>query len=470
MAILLKNFFKGAKPSAKPKSRSPLKEGDKYSPIPYNSYTDPSSLRNSGDTQTVIKNLQNYDPDFGNAIWAILRFSDTPLKIIFRKDKGEFDAKKTLEFINLITNTWVSSTNAPSPRELGTNIIQQLFMFGGVGAEVILDEFKLPTRTVLVAAKELEWKKSNGSFIPIQMNQGKEIKLDIPTFFYTATDLHPDQAAADSPLLSAVQAAVFKQQVITDIQRVIRRAGYPRHKVTILEEILRSNAPANIRTDPDELEKWLIKQKESISEGLAKLKPEDAIVIFDSIEIDYLSTGSNTTVDFKPIVEILDGQLTSSLRVLPSILGKSGMGGSSQNIASVESMLFINTVTYLQNRAAKLLSQIYTIMARLQGMKGLIEVTYEPVNLRPDLELEPQRLAKQNRILQLQSFGHITDSEAALELGILHEPTEELSGTRFLDSKPGTDTENISANTDPLGRSITGGDGSGDTRGNESSS
>jgi len=104
------------------------------------------------------------------------------------------------------------------------------------------------------------------------------------------------------------------------------------------------------------------------------------------------------------------------------------------------------------------------------GMKGYVVVKHDPINLRPELELEPQKLARQNRILQLQSFGHITDSEAALELGILHLPEEPLSGTRFLEGGPNVDTENISPNTDPLGRSITGGDGAGDTRGNESSS
>ena len=282
------------------------------------------------------------------------------------------------------------------------------------------------------------------------------------------TDRRPDQAVADSPLLPAIQAVTFKQTVVNDIQRVLKRAGYPRHRVTILEDILRKNAPTDVRMDPAKLTAWLTKQKKTIAEGLSKLNPEDAIVIFDSIEIDYLSTQGSMTVDFRPILDILDSQLTSALKVLPSILGKAS--GGSQNIASVEAMTFVNSLTFLQERCDKLLSQAYTITARLMGMKGSIVIKHNPINLRPDLELEPQKLAKQNRILQLQSFGHITDSEAALELGIMHSPKEELSGTLFLTGGPEVDTENISPNADPLGRSISGGDGAGDTKGNKSSS
>jgi len=465
----IKNLFKPAKAPSVPKAVSPVKEGDQYSPLPYSAYFDPTNLRASGDTPTVINNLQKYDPDTANAIWAVIRFASTPITMSFINDKGEYDADKTRQFKTLVNNTWLASVNAQNTEEMADNIMMELFMQGGLGLEVILDEFKLPVRYVTVAAKEIKWRKQKGIYSPYQTAQGKDIKLDIPTFFYVNTDRHPDQATADSPLLPAIQAVTFKQQVITDIQRVVARAGYPRHKVTILEEVLRKNAPADVRTDPIKLTKWLVAQKKTIGESMAKLKPEDAIVIFDSIEVDYLQTGSTATVDFRPIVEILDSQLTSSLKVLPSILGKR-TGGGSQNIASVETMVFINTPKFLQQRCDKILSQAYTMSARLLGFKGTIKVEHGPINLRPDLELEPQKLAKQNRILQLQSFGHIDDSEAALALGIEHLPKEELSGTLFLDGGPSTDTENISPNGDPLGRSITGGDGAGDTRGNESSS
>ncbi len=472
MANVFSTLFGKAKATSnKPKSVNPdLKEGDVYSPEAFSMYQDVGTLRNFGDQDDVIKQLNRYDPDAANAIWATLRFASTPLYIIYRDEKGVFDAEKTKEFKTLLKANWLISTNDPSAEELSDMIMRQLFLYGAVGLEVVLNEFKFPTKFVVVKNKAIDWRLKGGKFVPFQKKPGGsgEINLDIPTFFFQTLDRDPDEASAESPLLPAIQAIVFKQQVIADIQRVLKRTGYPRLKVTVLEEVLRKNAPVAVKGDDKKLAEWLTDQKKAIGTELSKVKPEDAVVIFDSLEIDTLENKNAGSVDFRPIMEILDSQVVSALKSLPSILGK-GKGGS-QNIASVETMVFLNTPRFLQARATKLLSQAYTMTARLAGMKGYIEVFHEAINLRPELELEPQRLAKQNRILQLQSFGHIDDSEAALALGIEHLPEEELSGTNFLGGGPSTDTENISPNTDPLGRSITGGDGAGDTRGNESSS
>lgn len=473
MANIFSKIFgkaKGAAPS-NPKVVNPdTQEGDVYSPTAFQMYQDVGNLRNLGDQNDVIKQLERYDPDMANAIWATLRFASTPLNIIFKNDKGEFDAKKTNEFKMLLKANWLISVNDPSAEELSDQIMRQLFLYGATGLEVVLNKFKYPTRFVVVKNQLVEWKMKKGQYVPFQKKPGGngEINLDIPTFFFQSLDKDPDDAAAESPLLPAIQAIVFKQQVIGDIQRVLKRTGYPRLKVTVLEEVLRKNAPVKVKGDDKKLSKWLADQKQAIGVELAKVKPEDAVVIFDSLAIDTLENKNASSVDFRPIMEILDGQVVSALKSLPSILGK-GTGGS-QNIASVEAMVFMNTPQYLQKRASKLMSQAYTMTARLAGMKGFVEVYHDPINLRPELELEPQKLAKQNRILQLQSFGLINDSEAALELGIDHLPDEPLSGTQFLTGGPEVDTENISPNTDPLGRSITGGDGAGDTRGNESPS
>lgn len=473
MANIFTSIFGKAKtavPSA-PKSVDPdTKDGDVYSPTAFSMYQDVGNLRNLGDEHEVIKQLQRYDPDTANAIWATLRFAATPLSIIYKNDKGEFDADKTKEFKMLLKANWLISTNDPSAEELSDQIMRQLFLYGATGLEVVLNEFKYPTKFVLVKNKNVLWRMKKGKYVPFQKKPGGngEINLDIPTFFFQVLDKDPDEASSESPLLPAIQAIVFKQQVIGDIQRVLKRTGYPRLKVTVLEEVLRKNAPTKVRGDDKLLAKWLSEQKSAIGTELAKVKPEDAVVIFDSLEIDTLENKNASSVDFRPIMEILDSQVVSALKSLPSILGK-GKGGS-QNIASVEAMVFLNTPRFLQMRSAKLLSQAFTMTARLAGMKGYIEVEHEHINLRPELELEPQRLARQNRILQLQSFGHIDDSEAALALGIEHLPTEELAGTQFLTGGPEVDTENISPNSDPLGRSITGGDGAGDTTGNESPS
>lgn len=435
----------------------------------YNVYQDSGKIRSLGaDVYDIIDELHRYDPDAANALWAMLRFAETPVKLTYLNEKGEFDADKTREFNTALKAKWLFSVRDLTPLELSSMIMRELFLHGAVGIEIVLDKFKLPLNYVFVHNKDVLWRWKNSTFVPYQTKQGGgEVNLDIPTFFFQHLDRQIDQATAESPLLTAIQAIDFKRQVIVDIQRVIKRVGYPRIKVTVLEEVLRKHAPMDVKADPKKLADWLKAQKSTLATDLKSIKPEDAIVLFDSVEMEYLKNNINTSIDFRPLIEILDGQVISALKSLPSILGKTK--GSSQNTASMEAMVYLNTPTFLQRKSEKILSQVYTMTARLMGYKGFIEAKHDAINLRPQLELEPQKLAKQSRILQLQSFGHITDSEAALLLDLDHLPTNELSGTLFLTGGPSVDTENISPNSDPLGRSVTGGDGAGDTTGQENS-
>ena len=452
-------------------SSADLKEGANVSSSigTYNIYQDSSNIRGLGsDIYSIIDELHRYDPDAANALWAMLRFAETPLSIIYKDEKGEFDADKTREFNTALKAKWLFSVREPSPEEISSMIIRELFLHGGIGIEIVLDKFKLPLNYVFVHNKDVNWRWKNSTFVPYQTKTGGgEVNLDIPTFFFQTLDRQISQATGESPLLTAIQAIDFKRQVIIDIQRVVKRVGYPRIKVTVLEDVMRKHAPADMKSDPKKLATWLKEQKTALATDLKSIKPEDAIVLYDSVDMEYLKNNVTSSLDFRPLIEILDGQVVSALKSLPSILGKTK--GSSQNTASLEAMVYLNTPTYLQRRSEKLLSQIFTMTARLMGYKGFIECKHQAINLRPELELEPQKLAKQSRILQLQSFGHITDSEAALLLCVDHLPKTELSGTLFLTGGPSVDTENISPNTDPTGRSITGGDGAGDTTGQENS-
>jgi hypothetical protein len=58
-----------------------------------------------------------------------------------------------------------------------------------------------------------------------------------------------------------------------------------------------------------------------------------------------------------------------------------------------------------------------------------------PINLRPEVELEAYKLAKQNRVLQMLSLGIITDAVACYELGQRPQDFKvTLAGTGFFNS------------------------------------
>jgi hypothetical protein len=90
---------------------------------------------------------------------------------------------------------------------------------------------------------------------------------------------------------------------------------------------------------------------------------------------------------------------------------------------------------------------------------GRAEFIFEPVELRPTLELEPQKVMKQSRYEQALSRGYITDDEFHIDIFGRPRPqtSPELSGTNFLEANTAAasvDAEGISPNGDPLGRGM----------------
>jgi hypothetical protein len=103
-------------------------------------------------------------------------------------------------------------------------------------------------------------------------------------------------------------------------------------------------------------------------------------------------------------------------------------------------------------------SQMMTMAVRLLGHEtSYVECRFRSPELRPELELEPQLTMKSARLREDLSLGIITDDEYHLEMygRIRPDNAPELSGTNFMGaSGSSVDTEGVTPNSDPLGRSI----------------
>jgi hypothetical protein len=81
----------------------------------------------------------------------------------------------------------------------------------------------------------------------------------------------------------------------------------------------------------------------------------------------------------------------------------------------------------------EIFSRAFTLATRLLGYDVVVEFRYSPVELRPETELEAFKQTRQMRVLELLSYGFLTDEEASLELTGKLPPKgfKPLSGTQF---------------------------------------
>ena len=173
---------------------------------------------------------------------------------------------------------------------------------------------------------------------------------------------------------------------------------------------------------------------DAVAEEINGLNPEDALVLLDTLDVEYMHRGNASfDTEISAMRDIINAKTATGVKTLPSILGQ---GSTSSNIASTESLLFMKSAEGVQFALNDLLSQALTLATRLYGYDVYVEFEFERIDLRPDSELEAFRAMKQSNTLALLSYGILTDEDAAIRLTgkLPPEGAPKLSGTMFMNN------------------------------------
>lgn len=411
------------------------------------------------DADTLLKQLSKMDPDVSAGIWNFLRLLDSGFKAIALDKNLEPSAKMQVKLDQMLFRmagkydfkNWDALRLNIS--QVANQLAKYILLRGGAGLEVVLGKDKRLYKMVVIDPITVSFKQpSKGVFVPYQKNSisGEEISLAIPTFFWGILDPDADSPYETPPFLPALQAVLFNMSVMQDLQRIVKRVAFPRITIKIVEATLRKYAPAHVQFDETLMANWMNEQRASIGTALKNLAPEDAAVFFDSIDVDMLETKNNATVDYKPLIQVIDQRVITGLKSLPTILGR--QFSSSQTLSGVEALLYAKSVKCVQDVTISMLERALTLCLQLEGIKSFAKCKYGEVSLRPPAELETFLQLKQNRTLKNLSLGFITDEQAAEELTgdpTLPKTFSPLSGTGFMEVNNSINVDAINATRNP---------------------
>ncbi len=411
--------------------------------------TDALSLRTGTDTRSVIRDYIKATPDLSAGVFAYLRTAITSgYTAKARNTDGTFNREATLLLHEILTRFDVvhdyndGFSGIWSMRSLSEALGKEILTNGALAFELVLDKARLPRGLAPVAVTQIIFRQDDKWLRPFQKIGQETIDLDIPTFFYVALDQDLLEPYADPPFEAVLQPVMADHDFFNDLRRLVKRALHPRVNVTVNEEKFRKTIPQDILLDPEKLRAYTNEVMGQIEEMINDLGPEDAIVHFDFIEIDYLNHGNASPAGEEQILmDIARSRVASASKTLPSILGH---GGGTQNVASAEAMLFMKNVSgAVQEKLNEAYSRALTLALRLFGLDVFVEFRYAPIDLRPESELEAFRTMKQSRVLELLSLGFLQDDEAAIELtGRVTPPGfTPLSGTNFRSPGAAADPE-----------------------------
>lgn len=428
--------------------------------------TDIFASRQADSSQTLLKELFKHDPDVSAAVFSYLTMANTKPLILARDLEGNIDPaatkelQKALKLLTVPTDYTQGFQLKRNLQQLCSEFRHMTLLRGGIATELIVDQALGPTELRMVDLATVQWyEKKPGQYKPIQKVAGgnKEINLDLPTFFVAFFRRDPTEIYTYSTFVSAINTIAARQQIVNDLYRIMQRTGYPRMDITVVEEVLRKNAPQGF--DEAQTRTWLSARLNEIRSAFEGLRPDQASIHFDAVEAKILNDKApGVGIDISSVIEMLNAQNQAGLKTMSTVIGRGAQG---VNTSSVEARIAAMNADELNEPLSEILTNICSYLLHQSGFEGFADVSFEKCEMRPDLELEPQLVMRTQRLRQDLSDGLITDIEYALWVhGRLPEDgAPQLSGTGFATPVPaGEDTaangKTPSPNSDPLGRSI----------------
>ena len=390
-------------------------------------------FRYSSPDELLLK-LSKAHPDVSNALVALMANVNTRISFVARKIDGSIDKSATKALMKIL-NTWENYPFDPNKwdykqplNSIINGLVKYAFVRGAVSCEIELNNRREPVNIHLIDPITVDFLHPRENvYVPAMKDaQGRYVKLDIPTFFYEVLVPEASTPYGESLILSVLETVFFSMEVIRDLERVIKKFGYPRYSAKVLIDILIKNAPPAIKLDKVKLSNYIKEKMNEIKSGLADTKPEEAFIFPDFVDLSLIESSSEAKIDFRPIIEILDQQISASLKTLPTILGRTiGKSGASQE----EVVLYTKIIKMYQRHIASTLGKIFTMFLRLNGKKSFVEVRFAPVDLRSEAEIENHKIMKQKRFIEAVKLGWVDDYEACFELyGVLPKQESEIFG------------------------------------------
>ena len=419
--------------------------------------------RMNKDSRTLIQEAFASDPDVSASVNAYLTTSNTSPIIKVLDDDGNLDRDGYFIVQEILRRLTMAGDVKgfqfrQNFRAISADMRYMALLRGGIANELVFDRSLAPDNIRQVDLASIRWAEPlPGKYIPYQEIKAAaaRISLDIPTFFVSFFRRDPTKIYTNSHFIAAINTIAARQQVINDLYRIFYITGFPRIDISVLENVVLNNAPADVRTNSDAQKLWLRQQLTDIAQQFGGLRSDQAFIHWDSVKAGVINDRNpGAGIDISKAVDVLNAQNQAALKTMATIIGRGEMG---VNTASVEARIFCMNADELNEPVGEMWSRILSFALRVQGRASYVEVRFRPVELRPTLELEPQLTIRQSRLLQALSLGVISDDEFHSEMYGRHRPewSPMLSGTGFMDqTKVSVDSANISPNGDPLGRGL----------------
>ena len=372
----------------------------------------------------LIRVIFDLDPICSNALFTLIRVADTDHYFLVKKRNGsEYKEGQSAiqNFIKEIENPQRDGfIEHFSLGQVKRQMVQSLFTQGAVDCLLSVNKVNgsiRPTGIETLEPFNIDFGYDNNRVIPQYTPTAQS--LDYSNFFHIPLDARMEDIRGRIPVISVLSTIFFIAKVLDDLQKVLANQGHPRIKAKVVRDILIKNMPDDIRNDRDpekkKARKWLRDTFTDLKTYLEDLKPDDSLIIYDYVDLDYLELRNTKLLDPTPLITMLQARLIAGLKTLPTLVGIIS-AGKTQGYADTETLIYLRVVTTFQNIISDIMGKIFTQVLHLLGLQGYVEFYQQPPNLRNPQELAQWEQLELENLWNTLARGSINEDEYHREI------------------------------------------------------
>lgn len=364
----------------------------------------------------IIRAIRDINPDASLALWNFLRLSNQGHEVEALNANGDVDERAT-KYLNDELAPRVGKLYRGGMDMLVNVLNLSTFTYGANALEVELNEGLndvVDFHAVLPTIFEFRQNKDTKEVELGIMKEGEFVVMNPNQVFYSPIDPEVENPHGRSPLLPTLNTVFFQVAVLNDLKAVMHHQGHARFDIKVVAETIYENIPMEVQIGGDEaIQAFVNGFIENIRKSFSDLGPDDNFVHDDSVEIGMVG-GTSGSMDATAIIAIIDRQVTSSLKHLPILLGRSE--SASETHATIQWQIFKAGIRSMQKATERTIENAYNIALRIKGFQATANVEFNELNVN---DRQKEALADQIEIANYEAKvrnGWITNDEAAQEI------------------------------------------------------
>ncbi|MBI1388106.1 MAG: phage portal protein [bacterium] len=321
----------------------------------------------------LLRDLRDYIPDVSAGVWAWVRLCATPMARTL--SGNEADRDEANEILNELDARVYGGFREQERgvESLTRALFLSAFTYGAFCGEIVLTENRRRIdRFIVIDPATIRFRLDPVSrrHVPYQIQPGGGLTaLNPASFYYYGLDADGLSPYGRSPLLSLPLVIKLQQQMIRDMAKAQRNAGYP----TIHFKI--KPAPRERGESLNDYHERLQTEMDALRGEIECKQSDSNLLTYDNVEVQYIGPGGRG-LQWTESMQAVSEQVVSALHLAPFMIGRNW--GTTESWGAAQYQLVVNNARTVQEGGRQLAGWLMNLELALHGSPVRAETHFAP--------------------------------------------------------------------------------------------